>query len=315
MGGARISSQDGCTLKLEPGGAVTCITGVTEQGQGTDAMLAQVVASAVGVPIEHVRVLTGDTLVSPYGGGTWASRGAGIGGEAALQTGKALKGNILRVAGAMLGCEPDELDLRRGKVVDGATGEVRLDLAELGRVAYFRPDTLPKDFQAELTVTRHYVPRHQGFAFTNGIQLSHVEVDPATGFVRLLGHWVVEDCRRIINPRLVDEQLRGAIVQGLGAALFEHCVYDAADSSSPAPWPTISCPWRRRCRTSWWARGDADGVRRGRVQGRGRGGHRGAPGAVLNAVNDALAPLAARLTRQPITPEVVLRALGALGIT
>ena len=313
VGGARISSQDGCTLKLEPSGAVTCTTGVTEQGQGTDAMLAQVVATAVGVPIERVRVLTGDTLVSPYGGGTWASRGAGIGGEAALQSGKALKGNILRVAGAMLQCEPDELDLRRGKVVDAVSGAVRLDLAELGRVAYFRPDTLPKDFQPELTVTRHYVPRHQGFAFTNGIQLSHVEVDVATGFVRLLGHWVVEDCGRIINPRLVDEQLRGAIVQGIGAALFEHCVYDDAGQLLTGTMADYLVPMAAEMPDIVVGHVETPtAFAEGGFKGAGEAGTAGAPGAVLNAVNDALAPLGARVTRQPITPEVVLRALGTL---
>ena len=313
VGGARISSQDGCTLKLEPSGAVTCTTGVTEQGQGTDTMLAQVVATAVGVPIERVRVLTGDTLVSPYGGGTWASRGAGIGGEAALQSGKALKGNILRVAGAMLQCEPDELDLRRGKVVDAVSGEVRLDLAELGRVAYYRPDTLPKDFQSELTVTRHYVPRHQGFAFTNGIQLSHVEVDVTTGFVRLLGHWVVEDCGRIINPRLVDEQLRGAIVQGIGAALFEHCVYDDAGQLLTGTMADYLVPMAAEMPDIVVGHVETPtAFAEGGFKGAGEAGTAGAPGAVLNAVNDALAPLGARVTRQPITPEVVLRALGTL---
>src|SRR5262245_48302499 len=125
VGGARISSQDGCTIKLEPTGKLTCMTGVTEQGQGTDTMIAQVVASTVGVGMEDVRVLTGDTMVSPYGGGTWASRGAGIGGEAALQTGKAMRGNILRVAAAMLECEPDDLDIRLGKLVDARAGGVR----------------------------------------------------------------------------------------------------------------------------------------------------------------------------------------------
>ena len=313
VGGARISSQDGCTLKLEPSGAVTCTTGVTEQGQGTDAMLAQVVATAVGVPIERVRVLTGDTLVSPYGGGTWASRGAGIGGEAALQSGKALKANILRVAGAMLQCEPEDLDLRRGKVVDVGSGEVRLDLAELGRVAYFRPDTLPKDFQSELSVTRHYVPRHQGFAFTNGIQLSHVEVDVTSGFVRLLGHWVVEDCGRIINPRLVDEQLRGAIVQGIGAALFEHCVYDDAGQLLTGTMADYLVPMAAEMPDIVVGHVETPtAFAEGGFKGAGEAGTAGAPGAVLNAVNDALAPLGARVTRQPITPEVVLRALGAL---
>jgi carbon-monoxide dehydrogenase large subunit len=313
VGGARISSQDGCTVKLEPTGKVTCLTGVTEQGQGTDTMLAQVVASAVGVPLEDVRVLTGDTMVAPYGGGTWASRGAGIGGEAALQSGAALRQNILRVAAAILGCEPEDLDVRAAKVVDALTGEVRLPLAELGRVAYFRPDTLPKDFQSELTVTRFYVPRHQGFAFTNGVQLSHVEVDVETGFVRLLKHWAVEDCGRIINPRLVDEQMRGAIVQGIGGALWEHCVYDDQGQLLTGTMMDYLVPMAAE--TPEIVVGHVEtptAYAEGGFKGAGEAGTAGAPGAVLNAVNDALAPLGARVTTQPITPEVVLRALGRL---
>jgi CO/xanthine dehydrogenase Mo-binding subunit len=313
VGGARISSQDGCTIKLEPSGKLTCMTGVTEQGQGTDTMIAQVVASVVGVAMEDVRVLTGDTMVSPYGGGTWASRGAGIGGEAALQTGKALRGNILKVAAALLQCEPEDLDIRLGKIVDALTGEVRLELAELGRVAYFRPDTLPKDFQSELTVTRHYVPRHQGFAFTNGIQLSHVEVDVETGFVRCLKHWCVEDCGRIINPRLVDEQLRGAIVQGIGAALYEHLVYDEQGQLLTGTMMDYLVPMAAEMPEIVVGHVETPtAYAEGGFKGAGEAGTAGAPGAVLNAVNDALAPLAARVTAQPITPEVVLRALGKL---
>jgi len=313
VGGARISSQDGCTIKLEPSGKLTCMTGVTEQGQGTDTMIAQVVASTVGVPMEDVRVLTGDTMVSPYGGGTWASRGAGIGGEAALQTGKAMRANILRVAAAMVECEPEDLDIRLGKIVDVLTGDVRLELAELGRVAYFRPDSLPKDFQSELTVTRHYVPRHQGFAFTNGIQLSHVEVDVETGFVRLLKHWCVEDCGRIINPRLVDEQLRGAIVQGIGAALYEHLVYDEHGQLLTGTMMDYLVPMAAEMPEIVVGHVETPtAYAEGGFKGAGEAGTAGAPGAVLNAVNDALAPLGARVTAQPITPEVVLKALGVL---
>ena len=111
-------------------------------------------------------------------------------------------------------------------MVDKDTGTERLPLDELARVAYFRPDTLPPGFQAELMATRHYVPRAWPFAFTNGIQASYLEVDTDTGFVKLLKHWCVEDCGTIINPQLVDEQIRGGVVQGIGAALFEHCLYD-----------------------------------------------------------------------------------------
>src|SRR3954462_7339107 len=172
VGGARISAQDGATLRLEPTGMVTVMCSVTEQGQGTEGIFAQIAASAVGISLDKVKVITGDTGVTPYGGGTWASRGAGIGGEAVLQAGRALRSNILDVAAAMLKADKAELDIAGNAVVHKLTTEKKLDLAELGRVAYFRPDTLPMDFQAELTVTRHYTPRQYGFTFTNGIQAS-----------------------------------------------------------------------------------------------------------------------------------------------
>ncbi len=111
------------------------------------------------MPIERVRVVTGDTDNVPYGGGTWASRAAGIGGEAAWQAGKALRANVLAVAGSILQAAPDALDISNGVVVDKADGRERIGLDEVARIAYFRPDTLPPGFQAELVATRHYVPR------------------------------------------------------------------------------------------------------------------------------------------------------------
>jgi carbon-monoxide dehydrogenase large subunit len=312
VGGARISSQDGAMVRLDATGALICHSGVSEQGQGAEAVLAQVVATAFGVAIEHVRIVTGDTDHTPYGGGTWASRAAGIGGEAAWQAGKALRQNVLAVAGSILQAEPKTLDIRNGIVVDADSGRERIELAEVARIAYFRPDTLPPGFQAELVAVRHYVPRAYPFAFTNGIQASHLEVDAATGFVKLLRHFVVEDCGTLINPQLVDEQIRGGVVQGIGAALFEHCLYDAqgqllngnmADYLVPmaAEMPDIEVAHVATPTT------DSELG----AKGAGEAGTAGAPGTVMNAVNDALAPLGARaITEMPITPGVVLRALG-----
>ncbi|HML12850.1 MAG TPA: xanthine dehydrogenase family protein molybdopterin-binding subunit [Xanthobacteraceae bacterium] len=312
VGGARISSQDGVTMRLDAQGAVICHTGVTEQGQGAEAVIAQVVATSFGVPIDKVRVVTGDTDSTPYGGGTWASRAAGIGGEAAWQAGKALRLNVLAVAASILQAEPKNLDIRNAAVVDADTGRERIGLDEVARIAYFRPDTLPPGFQAELMVTRHYVPRAWPFAFTNGIQASHLEVDTDTGAVTLLDHWVVEDCGTVINPQLVDEQIRGGVVQGIGAALFEHCLYDAqgqmlngnmADYLVPmaAEMPDIA--------VGHVVTPTADSELG--AKGAGEAGTAGAPAAVMNAVNDALRPLGAQpITRMPITPAVVLGALG-----
>src|SRR5205814_10666984 len=109
---------DGATVRLEATGAIFCHSSVTEQGQGAEAVVAQCVASSFGVPIERVRVVTGDTDNVPYGGGTWASRAAGIGGEAAWQAGKALRGNVLAVAASILQADAKALDLRNGAVGD-----------------------------------------------------------------------------------------------------------------------------------------------------------------------------------------------------
>jgi len=311
VGGARISAQDGATLRLEPTGMVTCMVSVTEQGQGTEGIFAQIAADAVGVSIDKVRVMTGDTGTTPYGGGTWASRGAGIGGEAVLQSGKVLRAHILEVAAAILQQSGEMLDVRSDAIVDVRTGEIKLPLAELGRIAYFRPDTLPLDFQAELMVTRHYTPRGYGFAFTNGIQASLVEVDVDTGFIKLLKHWCVEDCGTIINPQLVDEQIRGGIVQGIGGALLEHCIYSPEGQLINGNMAEYLVPMAAEMpdmaiahvvtptKTSELG-----------AKGAGEAGTAGAPGAVMNAINDALRPFKARVTAQPVTPERILRALG-----
>jgi CO/xanthine dehydrogenase Mo-binding subunit len=314
VGGARISAQDGATVRLDATGALICATGVTEQGQGTEAIIAQCVATAFGVPIERVRVITGDTDNVPYGGGTWASRAAGIGGEAAWQAGKALRQNVLAAAGSILQADPSALDIANGVVVDVATGNERIDLAELARIVYFRPDTLPPGFQAEMVATRHYVPRAFAFAFTNGVQASHLEVDTDTGFITLLNHWCVEDCGTVINPQLVDEQIRGGVVQGIGAALFEHCVYDERGqllNGSMVDYLVPMAPEMPDIEVDHVVTPTADSELG--AKGAGEAGTAGASAAIMNAVNDALRPLGAQpITEIPITPDVVLKALGKI---
>jgi len=273
-------------------------------------MAAQVAAAALCLPVEKIRIVTGDTERTPYGGGTWASRGAGIGGEAVLQAALALKANILTMAGAMLQTPAEALDLGASGVVDRA-GNPRMGLDEIGRTAYFRGDTLPPGLQPELVATRHYVPRLYPFAFTNGVQGSYLELDAETGFIKLLKHWVVEDCGRIINPLLVEEQIRGGVVQGIGGALYEECLYDSrgqllngnlADYLVPmaAEMPDIEVA-HIETPTADSALG---------AKGAGEAGTGGAPAAVMNAVNDALSPFKARVSAQPMTPARILAALG-----
>src|SRR3954470_19135622 len=311
VGGAKISAQDGATVRLDATGAIFCHTGVSEQGQGAEAVIAQCVATSFGVPMDRVRVIMGDTDNTPYGGGTWASRAAGIGGEAAWQAGKALRQNVLAVAAAILQAKPDSLDIQNGVVVDRENGRERMPLDEVARIAYFRPDTLPPGIQPEFVATRHYVPKEYPFAFTNGIQGSYVEVDVETGFIKLLKHWCVEDCGTILNPQLVDEQVRGGIVQGLGPALYEHCLYDEHGQLQNGNMADYLVPMAVEMPdievghvTTPTAESELG------AKGAGEAGTAGAAAAVMNAVNDALQPFRATITSIPMTPERILRALG-----
>jgi len=313
LGGAPISSQDGVSLRLEPTGSLVCAAGISEIGQGAEAMLGQVVAESVGVPLGRVRVLTGDTLATPYGGGSWGSRSTAICGEAAWQAGRALRGRILDIAAVLLQSSADGLDVRQGNVVDRATGQARLSLSELATTAYYRMHDLPESIQPEFMVTRHFRLTKNDYVYVNGVHASHVEVDTETGFIRVLGHWVVDDCGRMINPLLVSEQVRGGVIQGIGMALFEHCIYDElgqlcngtlADYLVPmaTEMPDIVCDHIET--PSELTTLGAKGV--------GESGFVAAPAAVMNAVNDALSPFDARICETPITPLVVLRALGRL---
>lgn len=313
VGGAMISSQDGVAVRLDAQGSVICQTSITEQGQGSESLTAQIVGSVLGVPMGRVRVILGDTDNTPYGGGTWASRGAGIGGEAALQATKILRKNILDVAAAILQSTPAELDIANGVVVNLNDGAPRIELKELARIVYFRPDTLPSGLQPELMATKHYVPREYPFAFTNGVQAAWLEVDTDTGFIKLLNHWVVEDCGTIINPQLVDEQIRGGVVQGLGAALFEKCIYDERGQLTNANMADYLVPMS----------GEMPDIDVGHVvsptteselgaKGAGEAGTAGAAAAVANAVNDALRPFGAIITEIPLTPQLILTALGKI---
>ena len=287
--GVKISPQEGCTLRLEPSGSVTCITSNADQGQGVETALAQLVADELEVPLESVRVAGGDTLMTTVGGGTFASRGLTIAGEAVLRAARVLATRIRAIRVAM--------------------GLADAPLAEIAALMNYRQHQIPKGIEAGPSVTEHAVMAG-AFLLANGIHGSLVEVDTHTGMVKLLKHWVVEDCGRVINPLLADEQLRGGVVQGLGAALYEECIYDGgaqllngsmADYLVPmaAEMPDIEIDHVET---------PVEGTLLG-AKGIGEAGTIGAAAAVGNAINDALAPFGAEVLQQPYTPQRILEAL------
>ncbi len=309
---APVSTQEGTTVKLEPSGRIRCITSVTDQGQGTLTGIAQIVADQLGVALDDVDVIAGDSAVTPFGGGAWASRGMAMGGEASLTAALALKENVLALAGPILQADPAALDLRDGAVVDRPDGTVRIPLAEIARIGHFRQDTLPADLQPELAVTRSHVPNRSLYYVAHGALGCHLELDPETGVIALLGAWVADECGRVINPLLVDEQLRGGIVQGLGGAFFEECVYDREGQLLNGTMADYLVPMAAEMPDIVTAH--VEGLERTTklgAKGVGEAGTIGATAAAWLAVNDALAPFGAAVSAQPFTPERILAALGA----
>ena len=298
---APVSTQEGATVKLEPSGKIRCITSVTDQGQGTLTGIAQIVADQLGVDIDDVDVIAGDSATTPFGGGAWASRGLAMGGEASLAAALALKENVLALAGPILQTDPASLDLKDGGVVDRDGGTARLTLREVARIGHFRQDTLPADLQPELAATRHHVPNRAHYYVAHGALGCHLELDPETGSIDLLGVWVADECGRIINPLLVDEQLRGGVVQGLGAAFFEECVYDSAGQLLNGTLADYLVPMASEMPDIVTAH--IEGLEETTVlgaKGVGEGGTIGANAAAWLAVNDALAPFGAAVPAQAV---------------
>ena len=307
----RVSAQEACRVSLQETGTIRCETSVTDQGQGTLAGLAQILAQELGVALDEVWIVAGDTARVPYGGGAWASRGLALGGEAALRAARALRENILVVAASLLQTEAASLDIAGG-IITGPGGLARISLADLAATIRFRSDLIPVDRLPPLEVIEHAIAEKLPYLATNGVQAASVEVDIGTGIVRVLDYWVADDCGRVINPMLVDEQIRGGVVQGIGAALFEHCRYSddgqlvngsLADYSLPlaSEMPDISI-----FHVSTPTKATTLGAR-----GVGEAGTVGAVGAIWTAVNDALRPHGCILSRQPFTPEVVLDGIDA----
>lgn len=305
-----ISAGDGCSLRLEPGGTITCITSAQFQGQGLEMGISQLVAHGVGLDVEAVRIVHGDTAITPVGGGTWASRGITIAGEAALKAVVLLRTQILRAASALLEAAESDLELTEGSVrIIGTDRSIGLDAIgfALHHQAHRFSGRVP-----EPMVTAHFQPT-EAYQIANGVQASLVEVDRDTGLVRLLGHWVVDDCGRLINPLLVDEQLRGGVVQGIGAALFEECRYDDEAQLLSATLADYLVPMAAEMPDI--AIGHIESEVTGSLlggKGVGEASIVGAAAAVVNAINDALAPAGVEIFELPVTPQRLLRAMGSV---
>jgi carbon-monoxide dehydrogenase large subunit len=271
-----------------------------------------VVAGVLGIPLDDVEVISGDSALSPMGGGSWGSRGAALGGEVAMQAARTLRTNLLSMAGFLLQKSPGDLDLRDGVIVDSTRGSHHMTVAELAKIGHFRPYTLPPDLPSDLTVTARYASRDRMFIAGNGLQVAIVDVDIETGMVRPLRQLVVHDCGRVLNPLLVREQIRGGVVQGIGTALYEEFRYADNGALLNASFADYLVPMAAEMPDIEVAHVETptETSELG-AKGAGEAGLAGAVGAILNAVNDALVPTGAFLTEVPLTPPRILAAIDA----
>jgi carbon-monoxide dehydrogenase large subunit len=298
------------TVRVTPDGGAEIRIGVHSHGQGMETTMAQVACELLGIDPAHINVVHGDTALTPFSTGTYASRSMVMAGGAVSRSCRALVPRIERIGAHLLQCRPEQARLEGG-MVKGPRGEVAI--REIANSWYRRPEQLPADVDVGgLEATVGYKPKVDTGAFTYATHAAVVAVDPDTGKVGLKDYVIVEDCGTMVNPMIVEGQATGGATQGIGTALLEESPYDAdgnplaatlADYLLPG---SLDAPSFRVYHTETPSPYTDHGIK-----GVGEGSAIAPPAAILNAINDALKPLGVELGETPATPRRVLAAIQA----
>jgi carbon-monoxide dehydrogenase large subunit len=298
---------DTAHVRMDPTGEVVVTTGTCGHGQGHETTFAQIVAERLGVHPDQVRLRQGDTDLASYGWGTWGSRSIVIGGGAAARAAERLAHHLRAAAASLLEASPTDIELADGAARVRGDSRAAVTIAELARIAHFQTHRLPEQVRYGLEARASYDPPG---TFSNACHAALVAIDPDTGGIRLHRYLVVEDCGVVINPLIVDGQVRGGVTQGVAAALLERISFDAEGQPTSttlmdylAPTAAEMCPVDI-VHLQTPSRFSETGAK-----GMGEGGMIGAPATVLNAVNDALSGTRASFDHIPVTPEDVSAAL------
>ena len=307
----QVAGHDAATVRVEPTGEVRGFVSAVSQGQGHATTLAQILADELGVDLAAVAIVEGDTERCPHGSGSFASRSVVVSGGALVLAARRVREKIGTIAGHLLEAASQDLVIDGGTItVRGAPGR-SVTVADVARRAYSpAAGTLPPGVDPALEATQYYDPPPA--TFSNGTHVAVVEVDASTGQVRLLRHVVVEDCGRMVNPMIVEGQTHGAVVQGIGNALYEHFAYDAAGQPLTTSFMDYLIPGSMEAPPMDIHHIDTPpGAGVGGFKGMAEGGTIGATAAVANAVADALAPLGIEVREVPLTPDRVYRLIAA----
>jgi len=291
---------ESATVKIEPSGKVTILTGICHHGQGEETTFAQIAADELGVDIDDILVLRGDTAIVQYGIGTFGSRGTAIGGTALYFALQELRTKVKKF-GAML-LESDDVSFANGQVTCNKTGKSK-SLAEIAGASY-RALKLPPNTEPGLNSTHFWEPPNFTFGF--GAHLVVTDIDTDTGQVKVRRYVAVDDCGNILNPLIVDGQVHGGVAQGLGQALWEEAVYDENGQLLTGEFMDYAMP---RAHMMPWIESDhtitPSPVNPLGVKGVGEAGTIGCSPAVVNSVVDALSHFGVRHIDMPLTPEKI----------
>ena len=285
--GNRQGGYETAVVRLDPSARVTVSIGLIELGQGIRSSLAQVAAEILAVPMEHVRVVLGDTELTPYSSyGTADSRGSVVGGAAVLEASRALRTKIVRMAAHLLEAADDDVEVAEGQCrVRGAPARA-LSLAAVAREAY-RGQNLPPGMEPGLEARFTYQPENWTYPF--GVHVAAVEIFRDVGTVRVLGYWIVHDCGSLINPMLVDGQIHGGVAQGIGGALLEQLLYDRNGQLLSRTFMDYALPTAETMPPLVVEHMQTPSPHTpGGFKGMAEGGTIGAPAAIANAVADGL---------------------------
>jgi carbon-monoxide dehydrogenase large subunit len=298
----------GC-VRIEMSGKVTVITGATPHGQGQETSFAQIAADKLGVPIEEIVVMRGDTAVAHYGRDTYGSRATVIGGTAIIMCIDKIIVKAKRLAAHLLGTKPKNVVFRDGKFFAKGKPKKAYSWAQLASEAYVAKN-IPRKWEPGLEASTFFEPSNCTYPF--GTHIVAVEVDRDTGEVKIVKYVAVDDCGHQVNPLLVEGQVQGGIANSLGQALFERTVYDENGQLLTGEFMDYAMPRAK----------DIPEYKMGStvtpspsnpmgIKGVGEAGTIGATPAIANAVIDALSPLGIRHLDLPLTPEKVWRAMAS----
>ncbi len=293
------------TVRVEPTGKITVLTGTSPHGQGQETSFAQIVADELGVDLDDIKVIHGDTAVVTSGIGTFGSRATAVGGTAVVQAAVRVKEKARRIAANLLEVDPVDLVFSGGKFSVKGVPKKGVSIQEIALEAH-RATRLPKRMEPGLSATAFFEPAN--FTFPFGTHICVVEVDPKNGGVAVKKYIAVDDCGKVINPLLVDGQIQGGIAQGLGQALFEEVVYDEEGQLLTGSLMDYALPKAEDLPRLELARTETPTpVNPLGVKGVGEAGTIGSTPAIVNAVIDALAPFGVVHIDMPLKPEKIWR--------